>query len=121
MGPKRPSLATAFRTSDGRKLNTQKSVTFGGAREPVEDIISEHTPLMGSQSSSDGGELVKIISPVPGWPVGNDNDEDSEEETKSTLFLFLLTLGGLGLQIGWSVETSNGSVSIFESPFNCLR
>lgn len=34
------------------------------------------------------------------------------EETKSSFFLFLLTLGGLGLQIGWSVETSNGSVRV---------
>jgi solute carrier family 45 protein 1/2/4 len=37
--------------------------------------------------------------------------EQQTEETKSSWFLFLLTFGGLGLQIGWSVETSNGSVS----------
>ncbi|KAF2114874.1 hypothetical protein BDV96DRAFT_87118 [Lophiotrema nucula] len=49
--------------------------------------------------------LLKAVS-----PIGSDDWEgDTEEETKSTWYLFLLTLGGLGLQIGWSVETSNGS------------
>ena len=50
-------------------------------------------------------------------PLGSDDDWQAEqqvEETKSSWFLFLLTFGGLGLSIGWSVETSNGSVS------NCL-
>lgn len=47
-------------------------------------------------------------------PTEDDDDwagENQVEETKSSWFLFLLTFGGLGLQIGWSVETSNGSVS----------
>ena len=47
-------------------------------------------------------------------PDDDDDDwmgEQQVEETKSSWFLFLLTFGGLGLQIGWSVETSNGSVS----------
>jgi solute carrier family 45 protein 1/2/4 len=49
-------------------------------------------------------------------PDDDDDDwmgEQQVEETKSSWFLFLLTFGGLGLQIGWSVETSNGSVSAF--------
>jgi len=50
-------------------------------------------------------------------PLDSEEDEDyfmedEEEETRSSFFMFLLTLGGLGLQIGWSVETSNGSVSV---------
>tara|TARA_R110002003_G_scaffold48_46_gene4290 strand:+ start:11228 stop:11455 length:228 start_codon:yes stop_codon:yes gene_type:complete len=46
-------------------------------------------------------------------PLSDDDwqGEHQAEETKSSWFLFLLTFGGLGLQIGWSVETSNGSVS----------
>lgn len=47
-------------------------------------------------------------------PTDDEDDwmgENQTEETKSSWFLFLLTFGGLGLQIGWSVETSNGSVS----------
>jgi solute carrier family 45 protein 1/2/4 len=46
-------------------------------------------------------------------PMDDDDwqGEQQTEETKSSWFLFLLTFGGLGLQIGWSVETSNGSVS----------
>lgn len=55
-----------------------------------------------------GNPLLKVIS-----PIGSDDWEgDTDEETKSAWYLFLLTLGGLGLQIGWSVETSNGSVSM---------
>jgi len=52
--------------------------------------------------------LKETVSPL------DDDDwqgEQQTEETKSSLFLFLLTVCGLGLQIGWSVETSNGSVS----------
>lgn len=46
-------------------------------------------------------------------PLDDDDwqGEQQTEETKSSWFLFLLTFCGLGLQIGWSVETSNGSVS----------
>ncbi|KAJ4303151.1 hypothetical protein N0V90_002044 [Kalmusia sp. IMI 367209] len=56
-------------------------------------------------SEEEVDELYKVLS-----PVGSDDWQgDDQEETKSSFFLFLLTLGGLGLQIGWSVETSNGS------------
>jgi solute carrier family 45 protein 1/2/4 len=45
-------------------------------------------------------------------PLDDDDwqGEQQTEETMSSWYLFLLTFGGLGLQIGWSVETSNGSV-----------
>ncbi|PVI07599.1 hypothetical protein DM02DRAFT_637851 [Periconia macrospinosa] len=115
MGPKRPSIATTFRSSDalhtsmrqpsyqssGANATTSKAVTFGGG----DDIINERSPLMRPKTSEDGDELVKMFSPLDDW----EGDGPDDEETKSTLFLFLLTLGGLGLQIGWSVETSNGS------------
>lgn len=54
-------------------------------------------------------------------PLDSDDDwmgEQQVEETKSSWFLFLLTFGGLGLSIGWSVETSNGSVSNVSSLSN---
>lgn len=57
-------------------------------------------------------------------PDDDDDDwmgEQQVEETKSSWFLFLLTFGGLGLQIGWSVETSNGSVSAFPAITNTSR
>ncbi|KAF2750303.1 hypothetical protein M011DRAFT_492539 [Sporormia fimetaria CBS 119925] len=63
-------------------------------------------PSPGSyRRTSDG--LSKIVSPLNG--SDDDWDDEAEDETKSSWYLFLLTLGGLGLQIGWSVETSNGS------------
>ena len=61
-------------------------------------------------SSEQDPLLKEVLSPL------SDDDWQGEhhvEETKSSWYLFLLTLGGLGLQIGWSVETSNGSVSGF--------
>ena len=76
----------------------------------MEQIVSEHSPLMRPRLSEDMDELNKVISPIS----EDDWQGDYEpEETKSSWFMFLLTLGGLGLQIGWSVETSNGSVSLF--------
>ncbi|KAF1957392.1 hypothetical protein CC80DRAFT_43611 [Byssothecium circinans] len=127
MPPKRPPISHAFRSSDGLRTslrqpsyqtsrgnsssNSQappnKAVTFGHDASPVhETIINEHSPLMRPRTPEDTPGLLKIIS-----PLGSDEWEgdETDEETKSSLFLFLLTLGGLGLQIGWSVETSNGS------------
>lgn len=69
------------------------------------EYINEHSPLVGPRPSTEVDPLLKVVS-----PIGSDEWEgDVDEETKSSWFLFLLTLGGLGLQIGWSVETSNGS------------
>jgi solute carrier family 45 protein 1/2/4 len=90
-----------------------KFVSFGRDSElggpPNREFINEHTPLMMPPRGGDRDPLLK----EPLSPIGTEDDWDNEpetEETKSALFLFLLTLGGLGLQIGWSVETSNGSV-----------
>jgi len=66
----------------------------------INDDDSLATP---SRLAIEADPLLKAHSPPEGW------DEEDEEETKSTWFLFLLTLSGLGLQIAWSVETSNGS------------
>ena len=63
-------------------------------------MSSEVDPLLKEAMSPDSED--------DGW-MG----ESQVEETKSSWFLFLLTFCGLGLQIGWSVETSNGSVSAF--------
>lgn len=85
-----------------------KVVSFRRSSDaPVEEYINENSPLLRPRTSGeiDDDSTFKGVS-----PLGSDNWEgDEEEETKSSFFLFLLTLGGLGLQIGWSVETSNGS------------
>jgi hypothetical protein len=79
-------------------------------------VVNEQSPLLMPQSSRDSEALDKVIS-----PLGSDDDHsdswdlNSGQDTKSSWYLFLLTLGGLGLQIGWSVETSNGSVSTMHS------
>ena len=78
----------------------------------MEQVIRETSPLMRSRSSGDFADSDKVISPLD----DDDWQGDDADESKSTLFLFLLTLGGLGLQIGWSVETSNGSVSYQRRP-----
>ncbi|KAF2657433.1 hypothetical protein K491DRAFT_327214 [Lophiostoma macrostomum CBS 122681] len=56
---------------------------------PLREFINESSPLVRPRASTEVDPLLK-----------------------SSWYLFLLTLGGLGLQIGWSVETSNGSVSL---------
>lgn len=74
-------------------------------------FIHEHSPdIIPTRMSSEVDPLLKEVLS----PIGSDDDwmgEQQTEETKSSWFLFLLTFGGLGLSIGWSVETSNGSVS----------
>ncbi|KAI4708661.1 hypothetical protein J4E89_006717 [Alternaria sp. Ai002NY15] len=96
-----------------------KLVSFGrdslmGGRPDTEghthvEFIHENSPtIIPQRMSSENDPLLKeSLSP-------DDDDDDwmgesQVEETKSSWFLFLLTFGGLGLQIGWSVETSNGS------------
>lgn len=70
-----------------------------------EDYPNEQSPLLqGREDNEDDG--LKAISSL--------DDEDhwvsrEGEQTRSSWYMFLLTLGGLGLQIGWSVEMSNGS------------
>lgn len=92
-----------------------KFVSFGRESElggpPNREFINESSPLINSDRARETDRLLKEpITPNLGQ---EDDDYFPEfEETKSSFFLFLLTLGGLGLQIGWSVETSNGSVCI---------
>jgi solute carrier family 45 protein 1/2/4 len=73
---------------------------------------NESSPLINpADRARETDRLLK--EPIPPALSGPEDDDyfPEFEETKSSFFLFLLTLGGLGLQIGWSVETSNGSVS----------
>lgn len=97
--------------SDGAVAPHPKVVSFRSSistSRPHLDFINEQSPLIMPRRSEEESSLLKVVS-----PMGSDDDWqlDADEETKSSFYLFLLTLGGLGLQIGWSVETSNGSVS----------
>ncbi|KAF1915704.1 hypothetical protein BDU57DRAFT_451545 [Ampelomyces quisqualis] len=100
----RPKLVSFGRdTSGGGRPNTE-----GRPRVDFIDEVEEHSPFVqpGSLSREMDPLLKESMSPL------DDDDwlgEQQTEETKSSWFLFLLTFGGLGLQIGWSVETSNGS------------
>lgn len=94
---------------DGTVAAHPKVVSFRrSSSPPVEEVINEQSPLIRPRTSNEIDPLLKVVS-----PACSDDWQGDEEETKSSFFLFLLTLGGLGLQIGWSVETSNGSVSLF--------
>jgi solute carrier family 45 protein 1/2/4 len=70
----------------------------------IEFIHQDNPPRMSSEVDPLLKEVMSPDEDDDGW-MG----ESQVEETKSSWFLFLLTFGGLGLQIGWSVETSNGS------------
>jgi solute carrier family 45 protein 1/2/4 len=118
--PNPPKLDTS---SQQRPRPRPKLVSFGrdtsgGGRPTAEgrphvdfiEEVTEHSPFIqpGRMSREIDPLLKETMSPM------DDDDwqgEQQTEETKSSWFLFLLTFGGLGLQIGWSVETSNGSVS----------
>jgi solute carrier family 45 protein 1/2/4 len=128
MPPKRPALVSSSTNSPHSSLmsplfpsrprldpDARKNVSFrrNSNDPPMEQIINESSPLMRPRLSEEVDELDKDISPLDSEDWQGDFDE---EETKSSFFLFLLTLGGLGLQIGWSVETSNGSVSGYRAP-----
>lgn len=67
--------------------------------------MNEQSPLLRPRSSDEEDSGLKVVSPLSDedWQGGND------EEAKSSWYLLLLTLSGLGLQIAWSVEMSNGS------------
>lgn len=79
---------------------------LGSGGPPSREFINENTPLMNPERARETDRLIK----EPTFGQEDDDYFPEFEETKSSFFLFLLTLGGLGLQIGWSVETSNGSV-----------
>ncbi|MBE7181078.1 MAG: hypothetical protein INR71_07695, partial [Terriglobus roseus] len=73
------------------------------SRVASREAVTEQSPLLQARDSSDASSLKPVSS------LGSDEWNHQQEETKSSWWLFLLTLGGLGLQVGWSVETSNGS------------
>lgn len=92
-----------------------KFVSFGrdselGPSPNRQTAFTESSPLI---NPADRARETDRLLKEPIAPSFGQEDDDyfpEFEETKSSFFLFLLTLGGLGLQIGWSVETSNGSV-----------
>jgi solute carrier family 45 protein 1/2/4 len=107
----RPKLVSFGRDTSGGGRPT----TEGRPRVDFIDETEEHSPFI------QPGRMSREIDPLlkeTMSPLDDDDDwqgEQQTEETKSSWYLFLLTFGGLGLQIGWSVETSNGSVSPFFS------
>ncbi|KAF2841419.1 hypothetical protein M501DRAFT_921053, partial [Patellaria atrata CBS 101060] len=68
--------------------------------------INENSPLL-EPRASEQTEVSDIAS--PGTLDEEDWNVDTKEETKSVWYLILLTITGGGLQISWSVETSNFS------------
>ncbi|KAF2404550.1 hypothetical protein EJ06DRAFT_469817 [Trichodelitschia bisporula] len=66
---------------------------------------NEQSPLLSPRSSAD----VRSPSKVPSQLSDDDWQANRHLESKSSWFMFLLTLGGIGLQMGWAVEMSNGS------------
>ncbi|EUC31994.1 hypothetical protein COCVIDRAFT_18428 [Bipolaris victoriae FI3] len=114
-GPLSPPLSR-LDTSSPRPKPRPKLVSFardsplGGRPDTDGDAEIEfihhadHPPRMSSEVDPLLKEAMSPNSEDDSW-LG----ESQVEETKSSWFLFLLTFGGLGLQIGWSVETSNGS------------
>ncbi|KAF3042054.1 hypothetical protein E8E11_004833 [Didymella keratinophila] len=91
-----------------------KFVSFGrdselGPSPNRQTVFTESSPLINPADRA--RETDRLLKEPVAPSFGQDNDDyfPEFEETKSSFFLFLLTLGGLGLQIGWSVETSNGS------------
>ncbi|KAJ9662964.1 hypothetical protein H2201_005841 [Coniosporium apollinis] len=88
----------SFRRDSSNHPRPSKSIDI--LRAPM----NEQSPLLHPRRPSDESYL-KDVSPL------DDDDWEAEghEDTKSSWYLLLLTLGGLGLQIAWSVETSHGS------------
>ena len=66
----------------------------------------ENSPLLSSISRRDTHELDDLDYALPENSLGLD---DGSQESKSMFYLFILTLAVGGVQIAWSVETSNGS------------
>lgn len=79
-------------------------------RVSFEDSAPRETGQSGSERSPLLEPSQNEVSSINTTSTGdNDTWIDSREGSKSSWYLILLTLGGLGLQVGWSVETSNGS------------
>lgn len=102
----RPKLVSFGRDTSGGGRPT----TEGRTQVDFIEEVEEHSPYVKPST------MRREMDPLLKETMDDDDDDDWQgeqqtEETKSSWFLFLLTFGGLGLQIGWSVETSNGSVS----------
>lgn len=69
----------------------------------------ETSPLIRPQSERVESPLT--LSTIPSPEDSENRNEADTEDTKSSWYLLLLTLSIGGLQIAWSVELSNGSVS----------
>jgi solute carrier family 45 protein 1/2/4 len=69
----------------------------------------ETSPLIAPRRESQESALT--ISSMPSPEDSDPWNNITTEETKSQWYLILLTLSIGGLQIAWSVELSNGSVS----------
>ena len=71
---------------------------------------NEQSPLLNGERGEDG-EISPLKSTSDASDLGSADDwEDGEaQQTKSVWYMFLLTVAGFGLQMGWSVEMSNGS------------
>jgi solute carrier family 45 protein 1/2/4 len=74
----------------------------------------ETSPLIAPRRESIESGLT--ISSMPSPEDSDTWNNITPEETKSQWYLILLTLSIGGLQIAWSVELSNGSVSLIVLP-----
>ena len=106
--PPRPlpsPISTARPSSSQRDSPSRKQSQDSGQNE---DYPGEQSPLLRPQDGDGDDASLKAISPIE---AASDHLWASREgqRTKSSWYMFFLTLGGLGLQIGWSVEMSNGS------------
>jgi solute carrier family 45 protein 1/2/4 len=75
----------------------------------------ETSPLI-APPRAESVESPLTLSNLPSPVDSEDWNDPVPEETKSSWYLFLLTLSIGGLQIAWSVELSNGSVSFMSTP-----
>src|SRR5579871_1664208 len=103
----RPSpISTARSSSSPRDSSSRKHSQESTVQN--ESYANEQSPLLQPREGDGDDASLKAISPI-------DTTSEhlwfsrEEQQTKSSWYMFLLTLGSIGLQIGWSVEMSNGS------------
>lgn len=106
--PSTPSRRHSEDEDEGKSTRRTKSVAFSNKNLAMVDSdgSNEQSPLLRG-SFSDGG-----VSPLEIPSPGMDSDDweaGKSQDSKSAWYMFLLTIGGFGLQMGWSVEMSNGS------------
>ena len=94
---------TNKRNLDGAMAPNEQSPLLNGRATTDDDEIS---PLKATASEGDDDDSEDF----DGGIAETDDWEDGEaQQTKSVWYMFLLTVAGFGLQMGWSVEMSNGS------------